>query len=89
MVDLRDPVELTDRQYREVVAYCSGVVDVDATGDGARRNDPSSVMAVLLRHLRNMLVDPMGARSLKREVRVVRDADGAPSGLEYVPLEDE
>lgn len=33
MADLHDPVELTDRQYREVVAYCSGVVEVDTAGD--------------------------------------------------------
>lgn len=89
MADLRDPVELTDLQYREVVAYCSGVVDVDVAGDGDQRGDPSSVMAILLRHLRNMLVDPVGARSLKLEVRIVRNADGAPIDWEYVPLEDE
>lgn len=88
MADLHDPVELTDRQYNEVVTYCSGVVDVDATGDGERRGDPASVMAVLLRHLRNMLVDPVGAQSLRHEVQIARDSDGNILGFKYLSSEE-
>lgn len=84
MTEPGHPVKLTDRQYREVVAYCSGVVEVDTAGDGEQRDDPASVMAVLLRHLRNMLVDPVGAQSLRHEVQIARDSDGNILGFKYL-----